>query len=120
MSNPIKKAFVLAAGLGTRLRPLTDQLPKPLIPVGHKPLITFAFDHLIADAGIEEFIVNTHHLPEAFPAAFPEGIYRSRPVTFRREPVLLRWALRQCNGNLREALAGLFEAIPAAARSYCV
>lgn len=38
----------------------------------------------------------------------------------RCEPVLLRWAVRQCDGNLREALAGLFEAIPAAARSYCV
>ena len=63
----IGKAFVLAAGLGTRLRPLTDQLPKPLIPVGRKPLITFAFDHLIAEAGVEEFIINTHHLPDAFP-----------------------------------------------------
>ena len=47
---------MLAAGLGTRLRPLTEHLPKPLIPVGLKPLITFAFDHLIADLGVEEFI----------------------------------------------------------------
>lgn len=89
MAATIKKAFVLAAGLGTRLRPLTDQIPKPLIPVGQKPLITFAFDHLIADAGVEEFIVNTHHLPDAFPAAFPAGRYRSRPIHFRHEPVLL-------------------------------
>jgi mannose-1-phosphate guanylyltransferase len=85
----IKKAFVLAAGLGTRLRPLTDQLPKPLIPVGHKPLMTFAFDHLIADAGVEEFIVNTHHLADAYQTVFPDGRYRSRPVRFRHEPVLL-------------------------------
>ncbi len=85
----IKKAFVLAAGLGTRLRPLTDQLPKPLIPVGRKPLITFAFDHLIAEAGVEEFIVNTHHLASAFPAAFPDARYRDRPLHFRHEPVLL-------------------------------
>ena len=85
----IRKAFVLAAGLGTRLRPLTDQLPKPLIPVGHKPLITFAFDHLIADAGVEEFIVNTHHRAEAFSVAFPEAEYRGRPLHFRHEPTLL-------------------------------
>lgn len=85
----IKKAFVLAAGLGTRLRPLTDQLPKPLIPVGRKPLITFAFDHLIAEAGIEEFIVNTHHRAEAFLPTFPDATYRGRPLHFRHEPVLL-------------------------------
>ena len=89
MSSTIKKAFVLAAGLGTRLRPLTDQRPKPLIPVGHKPLITFAFDHLIADAGVEEFIVNTHHLAETFPVAFPDARYRGCPLHFRHEPVLL-------------------------------
>ena len=40
-------AFVLAAGLGTRLAPLTHILPKPLVPVFHKPLLTFAFDSLI-------------------------------------------------------------------------
>ena len=85
----VKKAFVLAAGLGTRLRPLTDTLPKPLIPVGLKPLITFAFDHLIADAGVEEFIVNTHHLAGAYAGAFPDGTYRGRPLHFRHEPVLL-------------------------------
>ena len=85
----IKKAFVLAAGLGTRLRPLTDVLSKPLIPIGRKPLITFAFDHLIADAGVEEFIVNTHHLAEAYQTVFPDKRYRGRPIQFRHEPVLL-------------------------------
>ncbi len=85
----IRQAFVLAAGLGTRLRPLTDQLPKPLVPIGHKPLITFAFDHLITDAGVEEFIVNTHHLAEAYPMAFPDGQYRGRSLHFRHEPTLL-------------------------------
>jgi NDP-sugar pyrophosphorylase family protein len=87
--SKIKRAFVLAAGLGTRLRPLTDQLPKPLVPVGRKALITFAFDHLIAEAGVEELIVNTHHLPAAYRNAFPEGEYRGRPLHFRHEPVLL-------------------------------
>jgi mannose-1-phosphate guanylyltransferase len=61
----VTQAFVLGAGLGTRLRPLTDDLPKPLIPIFQKPLITFALDHLIG-AGVERFIINTHRLPESF------------------------------------------------------
>src|SRR5260221_425111 len=87
----MNKAFVLGAGLGTRLRPLTDQLPKPLIPVFHKPLICYAFDHLLA-SGVREFIVNTHHLPEKYADAFPDSIYKGTPVTFRHEPVLLETA----------------------------
>ena len=87
----MNKAFVLGAGLGTRLRPLTDQLPKPLIPVFHRPLISYAFDHLIA-AGVQEFIVNTHHLPAAYGEAFPDSSYRGHPITFRNEPTLLETA----------------------------
>ena len=86
------KAFVLGAGLGERLRPLTDQLPKPLIPVFHQPLITYAFDHLLA-AGVREFVVNTHHLPEAYTRAFPDNSYRGAPIAFRHEaPVRLETA----------------------------
>jgi len=81
-------AFVLAAGLGTRLRPLTEGRPKPLIPVGNKPLITYAFDQLI-QVGIEDFVVNTHHAPEAFGAVFPDGRYRGHEIRLRHEPVLL-------------------------------
>ncbi|MBA2270304.1 MAG: NTP transferase domain-containing protein [Chthoniobacterales bacterium] len=84
----IKQAFVLGAGLGTRLRPLTDEVPKPLVPIFHKPLITFAFDHLIG-AGIERFCVNTHHQPQRFAETFPTGSYRGLPLQFRQEPVLL-------------------------------
>ncbi len=87
----MNKAFVLGAGLGTRLRPLTDQLPKPLIPVLHRPLITYAFDHLLG-AGVKEFIVNTHHLPEKYAETFPDGRYRNAPITFRHEPILLETA----------------------------
>ena len=58
-------AFVLGAGLGTRLRPLTDDLPKPLVPIIQKPLITFALDQLAA-AGVRRFVINTHHLPGRF------------------------------------------------------
>lgn len=85
----IRHAFVLGAGLGTRLRPLTDSLPKPMVPLWNKPLLTYALDHLIADAGTERFLVNTHHCPEAYGEAFPGGMYRGRPVAFRHEPVLL-------------------------------
>lgn len=85
----ISKAFVLGAGLGTRLRPLTDHLPKPLVPVWNRPLIAFAFDHLIADLGIAEFAVNTHHCPERYGDSFPDGQYRGRPLHFRHEPTLL-------------------------------
>lgn len=78
------QAFVLGAGLGTRLRPLTDQLPKPLIPVFHRPLIEHAFDHL-RGIGVREFVVNTHHLPEAYAEAFPEARYSGAPIRFRHE-----------------------------------
>ena len=87
----ITQAFVLGAGLGTRLRPLTDDLPKPLVPIFQKPLITFAFDHLI-DLGISRIFVNTHHLPERFVEAFPGAAYRDRRIEFSHEPDLLETA----------------------------
>lgn len=87
----MEKAFVLGAGLGTRLRPLTDQYPKPLIPFFHRPLITRAFDHL-RSVGVREFVVNTHHLPECYAGAFPTGTHEGCPITFRHEPVLLETA----------------------------
>jgi mannose-1-phosphate guanylyltransferase len=70
----VRKAFVLGAGLGTRLRPLTNLLPKPLLPIFGKPLITFALDHL-RQFGIERFWINTHHLPEKFSTLFPADEY---------------------------------------------
>ena len=84
----IKQAFVLGAGLGTRLRPLTDELPKPLVPIFQKPLITFALDHLI-DIGIEKFFINTHRLPDAFESTFAENSYCGKSLKFVNEPVLL-------------------------------
>ena len=59
----IRKAFLPGAGLGTRLRPLTDLLPKPLVPLFHRPLIEWAMESCRA-AGITEFAINTHHLPD--------------------------------------------------------
>ncbi len=86
--SEIKQAFVLGAGLGTRLRPLTDELPKPLIPIFQKPLITFALDHLM-DIGIQKFFINTHRLPEKFAETFPENRYAGVDLTLVNEPVLL-------------------------------
>ena len=84
----IRTAFILGAGLGTRLRPLTQHLPKPLLPVGERPIITHAMDHLRA-AGVTRFIVNTHHCPEKYLEAFPDNRWEDIPITFRHEPVLL-------------------------------
>ena len=82
------KAFVLGAGLGTRLRPLTDRRPKPLVPLYGKPLITFGLDHLIAN-GVTSFVVNTHHCPEAYDRLLPGAHYCGLPIEYRHEPILL-------------------------------
>src|SRR5919198_1386186 len=84
----ITQAFVLGAGLGTRLRPLTEDLPKPMIPIFQKPLITFALDHLI-DAGVERFVINTHKQPDLFKKFFCDNDYSGHSVTLVHEPDLL-------------------------------
>jgi mannose-1-phosphate guanylyltransferase len=57
--------MILAAGLGTRLRPLTDELPKPLVPIGDRPVLAHIAARLAA-AGIRQAVLNTHHLATAF------------------------------------------------------
>ncbi len=91
MGRRFKTAFILGAGLGMRLRPLTDQCPKPLLELGGRPIITYAMDHLLT-VGVDRFIVNTHHHPEVYAEKFPEGRWRNVPITFRHEPVLLETA----------------------------
>jgi NDP-sugar pyrophosphorylase family protein len=86
--NTITQAFVLAAGVGSRLRPLTDDLPKPLVPIFQKPIITFALDHLI-HLGVERFVINMHKRAELFQNAFPDNEYDGRSVTLVHEPDLL-------------------------------
>jgi mannose-1-phosphate guanylyltransferase len=94
MSNSLNKtrrirtAFVLGAGLGTRLRPLTNDCPKPLLNVAGRPIITYAMDHLLS-AGVERFIVNTHHRAGMYERVFPGWNWRGIPIIFRHEPVLL-------------------------------
>ena len=97
------RAFVLGAGLGTRLRPLTHQLPKPLIPVHQRPLIEHAFAHLYG-SGVRQFVVNTHHLPEEYDRAFPGGTWQDCPLTFRHEPILLETGGGLA--NVQDLLAG--------------
>jgi MurNAc alpha-1-phosphate uridylyltransferase len=58
-----RTAMVLAAGLGERMRPLTDKLPKPLVPVAGKPLLDHVLDRL-ADQGVERAVVNVHYLAD--------------------------------------------------------
>lgn len=98
-----KTAFILGAGLGTRLRPLTDRLPKPLLEIGGRPIITYVMDHLLK-VGVDRFIVNTHHRSKAYPEKFPERRWRGVPIIFRYEPVLLDTAggLKNIEDLLRE------------------
>jgi NDP-sugar pyrophosphorylase family protein len=87
----VKQAFILGAGLGNRLQPLTSRLPKPLVPLFHRPLAAWAMA-ACARAGIQRFAVNTHHLPQAWdsfntPAIFPA--LEDIELSFFHEPVLL-------------------------------
>jgi NDP-sugar pyrophosphorylase family protein len=84
----IKTAFILGAGLGTRLRPFTENMPKPLLEIGGRPMITYAMEHLKA-IGVQRFIVNTHHCAGKYVQAFPKGNWEGIPITFRHEPILL-------------------------------
>ena len=58
------RALLLAAGLGTRLRPLTDQVPKCLVTIGGRPLLAYWLDALLADRRVDRVLINTHYLPE--------------------------------------------------------
>lgn len=78
------QAFILGAGLGTRLAPLTHILPKPLMPVFQKPLIQHTMDHYIR-CGVTEFMVNISCLPLMWERAFPEPTYRGCLVSFSEE-----------------------------------
>lgn len=90
-----RTAFVLCAGWGQRLQPLTDQVPKPLVPVCGVPLVEFALAR-VAASGVERIVINTHRLAGEFVRLFPgypaESRYAGVPVFFRHEPELLETA----------------------------
>jgi mannose-1-phosphate guanylyltransferase len=76
------KGVILGAGLGTRLRPLTDRVPKPALPVVHRPLASYAVERLRA-AGVDRIAMNVHHLAGVLERALGDE------VVIAREPALL-------------------------------
>lgn len=85
-NNVPKKAMVFAAGLGTRMHPITKEIPKPLVKVNNKTLLDFALDKL-AEAGVQEVVVNTHYKAEMVEEHLKT---RTNPkVKISREEVLL-------------------------------
>lgn len=81
------KAVILAAGLGTRMRPLTDKIAKPALPVLNEPLIVRTLREL-KRAGVSEVMINLHHRPESIRAAIPEGDLGMK-IRYSRETAIL-------------------------------
>jgi len=94
-----KRAMVLAAGLGTRMRPLTEATAKPLLTVAGRSLIDRALDHL-ADAGVETVVVNTHWQAERVRAALAS---RTRPAIIESHEE----SLLETGGGVARALSHL-------------
>lgn len=82
------KAMILAAGYGTRLQPVTYTLPKPIMPLCGRPLIAWAIESLLG-AGIRDFVVNLHHLPEPIERYLVEQYVAEGRFEFSYEPEIL-------------------------------
>ncbi len=82
------KALLLAAGEGTRLRPLTLDRPKPMVPVAGCPMVAYALDWL-RESGVDSVVVNLHYKPEPLVAFVGDGSRFGLSATFSREPELL-------------------------------
>lgn len=87
MPRPRLRALVLAAGRGERLRPLTAELPKPLLPVAGRPLVAWTLERLRA-AGCEAVAINLHHLGDRIRSTFGET-FRGMPLVYSEESALL-------------------------------
>jgi len=97
------KAFILAAGLGTRLRSLGLDVLKVMVPIGGRPLLAHHLE-LFREQGITEFIVNLHHLPERITEHFGDGRRFGVRITYSVEPELLgtAGAVRKMAAMLRD------------------
>jgi len=99
------KALIFAAGLGERMRPLTDATPKPLLRAGGKPLIAWHLERLAA-IGVREVVVNTSWLAAQFPATLGDGAAFGLRIRYSDEgPVPL-----ETGGGMLQALAALGDA----------
>jgi MurNAc alpha-1-phosphate uridylyltransferase len=94
------RAMILAAGRGERLRPLTDELPKPLVEIAGKPLIEYHLEAL-AGAGFREVVINQGHLGDLLPAALGDG---------SRWGLNIHWSDEQ--PEALETGGGIFKALP--------
>jgi NDP-sugar pyrophosphorylase family protein len=83
-----RKAMVLAAGLGTRLRPLTDTTPKALLEVGGRPMIEYPL-RMLARAGVAEVVVNVHHFAEQIHATLGDGSRYGLQIRYSPEDPIL-------------------------------
>jgi len=97
------RAMIMAAGLGTRLRPLTDHLPKPIAPVGNRPCVEHLLERLAA-SGCSGAVMNLHHRPEAIIDVIGDGSRFGLPLEYSHEPELLGTA-----GGTRRCLPFLLE-----------
>lgn len=93
----IKQAMVLAAGLGTRLRPITDVTPKPLVPVGGRPMLTYVLD-LLQKEQVENVSINVHHHADQMEAFL--GSYKGANILISDE----RAELLDSGGGLAKGL----------------
>jgi MurNAc alpha-1-phosphate uridylyltransferase len=83
-----QKAFILAAGLGTRMRPLTDHVPKPMVEVAGRSLIYHTLDKLV-DSGVKDVMVNLHYKPEILQAHLDEYPQQKIKIHTSYEPEIL-------------------------------
>jgi MurNAc alpha-1-phosphate uridylyltransferase len=89
--------MIMAAGLGTRMRPLTETMPKPLVQVVGKPLIDYALDFLSA-SGISEIVVNSHYFAEILEEHL-QSHHLAKKITISREDEVL-----ETGGGIKKAL----------------
>lgn len=82
------KVMIMAAGIGTRLRPLTDLMPKPMAPIVNRPAL-YHILRLLHRHGLQQVVINLHHLPEAITNYFGDGSGMGMDISYSFEPELL-------------------------------